>query len=370
MTTVEMKHFDPHFDKDRWRTLVEERRVRALSLRETLPILSPSLTDLCPSLSALRTLAFFTRALARRCRRVSQRGSSTVSRTNARQLTLSLRTPVMFYSRSSRMGFRLIRLKVTKFPGAVGVDIAKQIDRAIQQLQGCDRLIIDLRGNAGGGLAFLRVMSYLTPERVPVGYSVTRARAETNYSKDSLATFDRIPSQKAALILLALKFGFRDDSVSIVTEEASVKSPSTDELFFSWTTVQPEPESGSPLFACRNESWRQLSGPRPAGTADLLQRLQDHPRLLRPGFRARAWYTWRGELLEGQGRPAPIAVYLQNGQASCGDIQLQQAIATVSGIIGAPRLVHGWNRSSFSHDGSGSPGTINLLHRQNLLRHV
>ena len=61
-------------------------------------------------------------------------------------------------------------------------------------------------------------MSYLTPERLPVGYSVTRARAETNYSKETLAIFDRIPSRKAALIWLALKFGFRDDSVSILTE--------------------------------------------------------------------------------------------------------------------------------------------------------
>jgi hypothetical protein len=26
MTTVESKHFDPHFAKDRWRTRVEERR--------------------------------------------------------------------------------------------------------------------------------------------------------------------------------------------------------------------------------------------------------------------------------------------------------------------------------------------------------
>ena len=56
---------------------------------------------------------------------------------------------------------------MTKFPGAVGVDIAKQIDRAVQELNGCSRLIIDLRGNAGGGLAFLRVMIYLTPERIP-----------------------------------------------------------------------------------------------------------------------------------------------------------------------------------------------------------
>ncbi|MCX6626059.1 MAG: hypothetical protein NTW28_00315 [Candidatus Solibacter sp.] len=30
-------------------------------------------------------------------------------------------------------------LKVTKFPGAIGIDIAKQIDHAIQELTGCER---------------------------------------------------------------------------------------------------------------------------------------------------------------------------------------------------------------------------------------
>ena len=102
----------------------------------------------------------------------------------------------------------------------LGIDIAKDIDRGVNELNGCDRLIIDLRGNAGGGLAFLRVMSYLTPERVPAGYSVTRARAETNYSKDGLARFDRIPSQKAALILLALKFGRGLSAIGPVDEAA------------------------------------------------------------------------------------------------------------------------------------------------------
>lgn len=38
------------------------------------------------------------------------------------------------------------------------------------------------------------------------------------YAKEALAVFDRIPSRKAALPRLALKFGFRDDSVSIFTE--------------------------------------------------------------------------------------------------------------------------------------------------------
>src|SRR5262249_15871064 len=43
-------------------------------------------------------------------------------------------------------------------------------------------------------------------------------RAQTGYSRETLAKFDRIPSQKAELLLLAIKFGFRDDSVRILTE--------------------------------------------------------------------------------------------------------------------------------------------------------
>jgi carboxyl-terminal processing protease len=196
-------------------------------------------------------------------------------------------------------------LKVTKFPGTVGVDIAKQIDRAIQELNGCNRLIIDLRGNAGGGLAFLRVMSYLTPERIPVGYSVTRARAETNYSKESLATFDRIPSQKAALILLALKFGFRDDSVTIVTEGLGPRP-------FHRRTVllvdQSTRGAGERIAAFAQE--RQLApvvGSQTAGRLICCSIYKiSHGYCIR--IPARAWYTWKGELLEGRGVAPDCAV--------------------------------------------------------------
>jgi carboxyl-terminal processing protease len=41
-------------------------------------------------------------------------------------------------------------LKVTGFPGQVGIDVAKEIDHAISELSDCDRLIIDLRGNPRG----------------------------------------------------------------------------------------------------------------------------------------------------------------------------------------------------------------------------
>ena len=43
-------------------------------------------------------------------------------------------------------------LKVAMFPGVVGIDVAKDIDDGIALLDGCSRLIVDLRGNTGGGL--------------------------------------------------------------------------------------------------------------------------------------------------------------------------------------------------------------------------
>ena len=60
------------------------------------------------------------------------------------------------------------------FPGAVGIDVARDIDRAITGLRGRNRLIVDLRGNSGGGIGGLRLMSYLTPDKRPVGYSLTK----------------------------------------------------------------------------------------------------------------------------------------------------------------------------------------------------
>ena len=51
-------------------------------------------------------------------------------------------------------------IKISMFPGMVGIDVAKSISAAIRELAP-DRLIVDLRGNTGGGMGCLRVMSYL-----------------------------------------------------------------------------------------------------------------------------------------------------------------------------------------------------------------
>ena len=63
------------------------------------------------------------------------------------------------------------------FPGMVGVVVASQITSAVQFLGDVDRLIVDLRGNTGGGIGALRVMSLLTTESLPVGFALDRRRA-------------------------------------------------------------------------------------------------------------------------------------------------------------------------------------------------
>jgi carboxyl-terminal processing protease len=109
-------------------------------------------------------------------------------------------------------------LRVAMFPGAIGIDVAKDIDRGIAGLRGCSRLIVDLRGNTGGGIGGLRLMSYLTPGKLEVGYSLTRKRRERGYNREQLTRFGRIPSHKATLIWLAARYALVEKSILVVTE--------------------------------------------------------------------------------------------------------------------------------------------------------
>jgi carboxyl-terminal processing protease len=98
-------------------------------------------------------------------------------------------------------------LKVSLFPGKIGIDFAKELDSIFSgKFANAERLIIDLRGNPGGGIGGLTLMSYLTPERVPIGYSWNRKMAQERRDPASLPVFSKIPRSKLAIPGLALKF--------------------------------------------------------------------------------------------------------------------------------------------------------------------
>ena len=64
-------------------------------------------------------------------------------------------------------------VRVAYFPGSAGDKFAFACERAVAELREIEGLVIDLRGNVGGGLGSLRVMSSLCVDKRPIGYSVT-----------------------------------------------------------------------------------------------------------------------------------------------------------------------------------------------------
>jgi len=96
-------------------------------------------------------------------------------------------------------------LRVSMFPGMLGMDVARDMTRAIDDLR-CDRLIVDLRGNTGGGIGCLRLMSLLCDDRRGVGYSLGRDAIKSGRTKEQLPVFDRIPASKWGVLPLFVRF--------------------------------------------------------------------------------------------------------------------------------------------------------------------
>jgi carboxyl-terminal processing protease len=230
--------------------------------------------------------------------------------------------PVSFTKIDDAIGW----LKVCMFPGAIGIDLAHDIDNAVRTLD-CGRLIIDLRGNTGGGIGCLRLMSYLTPGRVPVGYSLTRRRAENSFRREALPVFSRIPDRKIGLLPLVLRFALRDQSVCVATESLGAQR------FHGRTVLLVNEHSASSsemvaAFAAEHKL-ATLVGTKTAGRL-----LAGHSVRVGHGYRVAlpvaAYYTWEGKLLEGAGVKPDIEENFSVSAIREGkDVQLQTALRVV-----------------------------------------
>lgn len=115
-------------------------------------------------------------------------------------------------------------LKVSLFPGKIGIDFARELDQLFQgKIASAQLLVIDLRGNPGGGIGGLALMSYLTPDRLPIGYSKNRKMAQDGQDPSTLPAFSKVPRSKLAIPGLALKFAGKT-SVHLYTEALGPQS--------------------------------------------------------------------------------------------------------------------------------------------------
>ena len=210
------------------------------------------------------------------------------------------------------------------FPGVVGIDLAKMFDTAIAHLKDSTLLIVDLRGNTGGGIGGLRLMSYLTPSKVEIGYSLTRARKERGYEREKLTRFGSIPSHKVTLFWLALRYGFIDRSILVVTEGLGPQR------FHGRVVILVNEHTASAgemvaAFAAENNlativgattAGRLLSGSTfRAGEGYIL------------GLPVAAYLTWQGRLIEGKGVSPSVPVEMSTEALAAGeDSQMQKAL--------------------------------------------
>jgi C-terminal processing protease CtpA/Prc len=192
-------------------------------------------------------------------------------------------------------GIGLIR--VSMFPGILGMDVARDISRAIADL-GCSRLIFDLRGNTGGGIGCLRLMSHLCPDRRGVGYSVSRAVAKKGYQKERLPQFDRIPASKWGVLPLILRFAGAGRSVAVFTEALGPQAHHGHVVLL----VNEHSASAAEMVAAFASEYRLATL---VGTATAGRLVATSAFKVGFGYRVvlpvAAYYTWQGTNLEGRG---------------------------------------------------------------------
>ena len=190
-------------------------------------------------------------------------------------------------------------LKIPYFPGPTGISFANALDLAIRDLKsrGCDRLIIDLRGNIGGSLGFARLASYLCPDRIPIGHSLTPARLRKGYTRDTLPRIP-MPQTTFQFVLALARFALRDKSVVLLTQELGPQPfhGRVAILVNEWTNSAGEMLAS---FASENRL-ATIIGTKTAGNV-----LGAVNRRIGAGYWLRVpvfgWYTFSGKCLEGQG---------------------------------------------------------------------
>jgi C-terminal processing protease CtpA/Prc len=223
-------------------------------------------------------------------------------------------------------------LKVAMFPGMVGVEVANEISRKVEELGEISSLIIDLRGNTGGGIGALRVMSLLTPGNIPVGFSLAKNRVPPNLDaeKQKFRRFGRIPQSKKALWGLGLRF-----APAMLTKEPIVlQTEGLGEKRFHGKVrllVNRHTASAAEMIVAfaRENNLATTIGEKTAGRL-LSATSVKVGRGFRLALPVGAYYTWSGTVLEGSPIEPDDAIGFDWQRRRSGvDDQLENAIDSI-----------------------------------------
>ena len=223
-------------------------------------------------------------------------------------------------------------VRIAFFPGVNGQRFARELDRGLAEISDCTRLIVDLRGNLGGFVGSLRLMSYLTPKRIPIGYSLTRKGEDRKWRPEQLACIDRLPSTTLDMVSMAIRFKVihRDRSIRLVTEGLGPK-PFHGRV--AMLVNEHTLSAGEMVAAFAQENGlAKIVGTRTGG-----QVLGGGNFSVGYGFVLRlpaaAWYTWRGSIVEGRGVSPDIEVPLSiEGLRDGRDNQLEAAFVALKAM--------------------------------------
>ena len=235
-------------------------------------------------------------------------------------------------------------LKIMYFPGATGLRFAKGLDLAIANLkeQGAKHLVIDLRGNIGGGLGLARLASYMCSGQIPIGHSLTPTRLRRGYKREDLPPV-AMPRSMAELLWTLARFTFRDKSVVLLTQGLGPQ-PFHDRIVIlvnEWTNSAAEMVAG---FAAEN-GLATIVGKRTAGNVLGATNVK-----VGSGYWVRlpiyGWYTSKGVCLEGKGVLPDVMVEIDPTSLNAGiDKQMNKALEILS-----------WRDSSLKTQAGGNGG--------------
>lgn len=279
--------------------------------------------EIVPPNVASFALAMDHEATIRRADGTTMKARMSVPASQSKKRPLIVPTQVV---NSRRIDDGIGYLSVSMFPGMLGIDVARDISQAIASLS-AERLVIDLRGNSGGGIGCLRLMSHLCADKRGVGYTFGRAQIEKRLSKESLPTFDKIPASKLGIIPLIIKFGLAGRSVSVFSEGLG---PATHHGRVAML-VNEHSASASEMVAAFASEYKlaHLVGTQTPGKLVAASSFK-----VGHGYRVAlpvgAYYTWEGTKLEGRGIvPDTVQPLTPEDLLKGHDPQLAKAIQTL-----------------------------------------